>query len=206
MPSVTTPFDLITGSGERPYIGDISFTQSDYYEAYWYSAVHGVAHVDKHGVFIDCNDAYLRILGRSRSEVINHAFQEFTYGPDLSTDVRNVEELISGYANTYGMDKNYVGKDGSLIPVNIQVRRIPYTKEHPFEHFVIHCYKKNDLGNVVTEMKGGTAVTRTTTSLFDLIKDNRKSLPWIIALILTLGFISGNLTEVLEVIEHLFGK
>lgn len=183
----------------REHTSREAFSGEDYYSAYWASTIHGVGHVSEAGVFLDCNDAYLKILGRTRAQVIGHAFQEFTYMPDLGTDIQNVAELVEGYANSYGMDKSYVMPDGTLRHVNLQVRRIPWSLNHPFRHFVVHCYRKEPLPeNVKVEKVDGRVRMRTTTSLWDLVADNKKAIPWLIIVILLLGFVSGNLTEVLE--------
>lgn len=183
------------------FIGKCAFRGDDYHEAYWVTVQHGVAHVSAQGEFLDCNDAYLKILQRSRSEVVGRMFHEFTSGPDLAVDIRNAEMIVNGAATSYGMDKCYVTREGKSIPVNIQVRRIPWATDYPFEHFVVHCYRRPELDNVVVEeRKDGRVVARTRVDWADLLKDNRHAVPWLIGLVLVLGFLAGNLGELVHVI------
>ena len=91
------------------------------YRAVFEQAGVGVARVSPDGPFLEINDRYCEILGRSRDDLIGGGWKEITHPDDLAEDVGNVERLLRGEADSFTMEKRYLGKDGTDIWVNLTV-------------------------------------------------------------------------------------
>ena len=81
----------------------------------------GVARVSPDGPFLEINDRYCEILGRSREEVLAGGWAEITHPDDLQADAALVERIARGEIDDYSLEKRYVAKDGSPIWVNLTV-------------------------------------------------------------------------------------
>lgn len=137
---------------------DEAFSSRDYAIAHVYSAVHGVAHVSQDGAFIDCNQAYCDILGRSKGDIIGRKFQEFTLTDDLLEDQKNANDVAAGYIDSYCMDKHYTLPNGSTVYVQLEVRRCPWDVREKFRHYVVHCYLKERRGGGAGRKRTAVAV------------------------------------------------
>ena len=71
--------------------------------------------------FIDVNEKMCRITGYKKKELLNKTWDEITHPDDLKRDVKFIDSLISGKSDTYSIEKRYIRKDGSIIPVEIFV-------------------------------------------------------------------------------------
>ena len=56
-----------------------------------------------------------------KKELLNKTWDEITHPDDLKRDVKFIDSLISGKSDTYSIEKRYIRKDGSIIPVEIFV-------------------------------------------------------------------------------------
>lgn len=119
---------------------EISFSDHDYAIAHAWTAVHGIAHINKFGEFLDCNQAYCEILGRSKGDIIGKTFMEFTNPIDLLLEDRSAKDVVNGYINQYTMNKSYILPNGKKVQVRLEVRRYPWDVREEFAHFVVHCY------------------------------------------------------------------
>jgi PAS domain S-box-containing protein len=84
----------------------------------------GIARVAPDGRFLEVNNRFAEITGYSPAELLAGGFQQFTHPDDLAEDVAHVEELLSGQAHTFAMEKRYVGKDGAPVWVNLTVAMV----------------------------------------------------------------------------------
>jgi PAS domain S-box-containing protein len=75
----------------------------------------GMSIGSRDGICIDANPAYCRILGRTREEVVGHAFAEFTHPDDLEAYERNQARLKAGGVSSFQTEKRYVRPDGTVI-------------------------------------------------------------------------------------------
>lgn len=71
--------------------------------------------------FIDVNEEMCRITGYPKDELLKITWEKITHPDDLKKDAGFFNELISGERETYTIEKRYVRKDGSNIPVEIFV-------------------------------------------------------------------------------------
>jgi PAS domain S-box-containing protein len=81
----------------------------------------GIARVAPDGHFLEINNRFAEITGHSAADLLMGGFQRITHPDDLAEDLAHVEELLSGQAQTFTMEKRYIGKDGAPVWVNLTV-------------------------------------------------------------------------------------
>jgi len=101
------------------YIGD--------YETIFKYAKMGLAIIDAETRFLDANDAYLNMVGYTKSELLQYS------GLDISVqkDVRSSQETVNrvtqqGYIENF--EKSYIRKDGEIINVDMSLALLPDEK------------------------------------------------------------------------------
>jgi len=78
----------------------------------------GIAISDKRDV-LQYNERYLKILGRTKEEVIETGWENFTHPDDLKEDLEKLALLKSGKIRDYTMVKRYLKPDRSIVWVNM---------------------------------------------------------------------------------------
>ena len=79
----------------------------------------GVARLSLDGRFIQVNDRYCTVLGRSREELVGKRWQDITHPDDLAQDIARRDQLLAGDGASFAIEKRYVGQEGSEIWVNL---------------------------------------------------------------------------------------
>lgn len=81
----------------------------------------GIAVANHRGRLLDINDAFLRMLGYDRPELLGRLFDEITVADDIATDRGLFEKLITGQIDHYEIEKRYIAKDSSIIWATLSV-------------------------------------------------------------------------------------
>jgi PAS domain S-box-containing protein len=94
------------------------------FRALFESAAVGLTIVDVDRRIIDCNDAYCRIIGRTRREVLESKTTDFGVPgePDVTEDL--MQQVVAGRRPSYSAEKRYMRPDGSTVPVRVNVAPI----------------------------------------------------------------------------------
>ncbi|RZM77901.1 PAS domain S-box protein [Leptolyngbya iicbica] len=95
----------------------------------------GVAHVSPTGNFVRLNQRFCDILGYPHDELIGLTFQDITHPDDLTVDLKQVQNLLSGAANTYSLEKRYIHQTGSIVWVNLTVALVRNAEAAP-DYFI----------------------------------------------------------------------
>ena len=71
--------------------------------------------------WVEVNDKLCEMLGYSREELSQMTWSELTYPDDLAPDVAQFDRLVAGEIEGYVLDKRFVRKDGTVVPVILSV-------------------------------------------------------------------------------------
>lgn len=85
------------------------------------SAPIGMAIFDLDGAWLEVNDAFCRIVGRPREEVMKVAFSEVTHPDDLLIDKPLIKQLWRGEVPSYQIERRYVQPSGNVVWGLVQV-------------------------------------------------------------------------------------
>ncbi len=92
----------------------------EFESAFHYSAI-GMALVDLDGRWLKVNKSVCELVGYEERELLELSFQDITHPSDLDADLAFTEQLVAGEIDAYQMEKRYIRKDGSIIPVLLSV-------------------------------------------------------------------------------------
>ncbi|MBD3183348.1 PAS domain S-box protein [Candidatus Poribacteria bacterium] len=89
------------------------------YRRLYENMLDGIVYCDMDGVFVDCNPAYEEMLGYTIDELRNLTYPQLTPEKWHEYEARLVEEKIigEGYSGIY--EKEYIRKDGTVFPVEL---------------------------------------------------------------------------------------
>ena len=96
------------------------FNASLWYRTLFAQSALGVTLADGQRRMMDCNDAFCRILGRDRDELLGRRFYEFNVPGDEDIGAEAIAELIAG-APASSYEKRYLRPDGSTTWVRINL-------------------------------------------------------------------------------------
>jgi diguanylate cyclase (GGDEF)-like protein len=71
------------------------------------------------------------MMNMNEEELLCGSFQDITHPDDLESDMQHVQDLISGRADSYSMEKRYIRKDGSIIWANLRVSLVRDDDNNP---------------------------------------------------------------------------
>jgi diguanylate cyclase len=97
----------------------------------------GLSMVALDGHWLTVNDALCEIVGYGADELMGMTFQDITHPEDLTSDLELLQRTIDGEIAGYRMEKRYVRKDGSAVPVQLDVTLIRAADGRPL-HFLSH--------------------------------------------------------------------
>jgi|GEM_PF-2017804 len=93
--------------------------------------------------FLRCNDAYCRLVGYGRSELLNRTWKSITHPDDVDGDTHGAESLKSdAKSDVYTITKRYIHKEGEVVWTNLFVRAVRiegqfqcfYVVANPIQH------------------------------------------------------------------------
>lgn len=95
-------------------------TSEEKYRRLHESMMDAFACVDMEGRIQDCNPAFEQMLGYTRKELLEMNFKDFTHEKwhDLERRILDEQVLTRGFSDIY--EKEYVRKDGTLLPVELR--------------------------------------------------------------------------------------
>lgn len=80
----------------------------------------GMAIVGLGGEWLRLNDAYCRMFGFDRDELVGKSFRDITHPDDLAEDLAWVRSAALGGSGAYEREKRCVARDGSIVWVDIR--------------------------------------------------------------------------------------
>ncbi|GAB5441922.1 MAG: hypothetical protein Fues2KO_22710 [Fuerstiella sp.] len=85
-------------------------------------AVTPCALLESNGRYIRVNDAFCRMVGRSRSELMGVHYYQITHPDDMEQDADENQQLMTGQADSFsGREKRYLHRDGHYVWAMISI-------------------------------------------------------------------------------------
>src|SRR5450755_3387904 len=97
----------------------------------------GMSVVALDGRWLRINDAYCRMLGYAREDLIGAALRDFTHPDDVGGDREFLAAAVAGEVDISEREKRYLCKDGSILWMHVRVEMIRGEAGEPL-HFVSH--------------------------------------------------------------------
>jgi len=85
------------------------------FRATFENAAVGIAHVSSDLRWLRANQALCRILGWPMHEFLTKSLRDISHPDDLAVDLAYVEQVRARKIDSYGMDKRYLRKDGTIV-------------------------------------------------------------------------------------------
>lgn len=95
----------------------------------------GMTQVGLDGRFQRVNQRFCDILGYPREELLAKTFQDITHPDDLEAHVALVRQVLAGELQTFTLEKRYLRKDQSIVPINLTLSLVRDPSGKP-EHFI----------------------------------------------------------------------
>lgn len=107
------------------------------YKILYESSVDAIVYCNMDGRLLDPNKAFCHMLGYSREEICLLSFQEITpekWHP-MEDEIIKKQILPRGFSDEY--EKEYIKKDGTIVPISMQVWLLKDEKGKPFQMWAI---------------------------------------------------------------------
>ena len=85
------------------------------FQATFFQAAVGIAHISLTGEWILVNDRYAQMLGYTVAELRRMTLREITHPDDFDVVLDGRRRLLAGEISSHTMDKRYIRKDGSIF-------------------------------------------------------------------------------------------
>src|SRR5688572_26702976 len=84
----------------------------------------GLTELALDGRWINVNDAFCRIVGYTRNELLKLRFFEITFEEDLPRNRELMSQLAAGEIPSFRLEKRFIRKDGSPVWVDVNRSQI----------------------------------------------------------------------------------
>ncbi|HUL61845.1 MAG TPA: PAS domain S-box protein, partial [Methanocella sp.] len=109
---------------ERKRAGEALRESEQRFKAIFDRAATGIATADPEGFILDCNAAYLAMMGYGPGELRRLRFWDITHPDDLARNRELQDQMVAGAIDGYDIEKRFVRKDGSVILCRVRASAI----------------------------------------------------------------------------------
>ena len=95
------------------------------YEAIFNQTAIGMARLDQEGRWSDVNEAFCRMLGYSRQQLLELRVEDVTYPDDVAVSLACLADLTSGKLDHYNLEKRYLHHSGRPVWASVHVATVP---------------------------------------------------------------------------------
>ena len=83
------------------------------------AATVGIAEADETGRLLRVNDAICRMLGRTREQLLNMSFLDYTHDDDTDEDAKSYARQVEGEISSYSLRKRAKRPDGGIVYLGV---------------------------------------------------------------------------------------
>lgn len=129
---------------------------SDWWKEACQAVNHPLACVGVDSTFMWVNESWCRLTGYAPAELYQLTWQSITELGDIGGDLAAVKEVMEGTRDSYYLEKKYIRKDGTRLPVAIVVHRFPVSSAEPIICFIAEAMDRtrdNAIQKLETELE-----------------------------------------------------
>ena len=89
------------------------------FQATFNQAAVGLAHVNLEGRCIRVNQRLCDMLRYEEAELLQKTVADVTHPKDLQRTLKEAQRVVAGEIQTYRIEKNYLRKDGTVLPASV---------------------------------------------------------------------------------------
>jgi len=97
----------------------------------------GFSVTDLKGHYIDANNAYCKMLGYTKNEILNKHFNEHTHPDDRTKNLDKYKNLVSDRIDYFDLEKRYIHKNGEIIYVFLRSQLVRDNDGKPYFEIAI---------------------------------------------------------------------
>lgn len=101
------------------------------FRATFENAAVGIAHVAPDGRWLRVNERLCAITGYPREELLQKTFSDITPPEDVEPDWALARRLLAGEIGSYAIEKNYIHRNGSKVPILLTVSLVRDAQGQP---------------------------------------------------------------------------
>ena len=109
----------------------------DLFEGASEGAAIGMALIAFDGRWLEVNRSFCEVLGYTREELLELAFEDITHPEDLATDLGQVGRLLEGELSHYQVEKRYFHQEGRMVWVLLSVSLVRDGEGDPLYFIVL---------------------------------------------------------------------
>jgi PAS domain S-box-containing protein len=127
----------------------IQLSEAKFRGAFENSAI-GMALMSLEGNYLRVNSQLCVIVGYSKEEMLDMAFQQITHADDVERDVQYLQQALKGKAESYRIEKRYIHKNGTPVWANVNISLVSDSDGSPL-YFVSQVEEITDRKRVERE-------------------------------------------------------
>jgi PAS domain S-box-containing protein len=77
------------------------------------------------------NNAFSKMLGYSKEELLSMKFAEYTHPEDLEINLQYLQLMLEGKIDNFELEKRYIRKDGEIVWANLHVSIVKNSSDEP---------------------------------------------------------------------------
>jgi PAS domain S-box-containing protein len=105
-------------------------SEEKFSQSFHYSPI-GMAIVSPEGGLRDVNEAFCKMLGYTRDQLLKKTFQDITHPEDLEKDLGLVHKMLERKIETYHLEKRYIHKSGHIVWALLSVSLVINSSNEP---------------------------------------------------------------------------
>jgi PAS domain S-box-containing protein len=101
------------------------------YHTMFEHATIGIAYAELNGQLVLVNQRYCDIVGYTREELLTRDYRSITHPDDVELNATYLQRVLAGEAQTYGIEKRYIRKDGTVVWAGLSVTVVHAQSSEP---------------------------------------------------------------------------
>ncbi len=125
------------------------------FRAYFEQPLVGIAITSPDKGWLEVNDRFCALLGRTREELLGSTWADITHPDDLQSDVALFDRVVAGEIQGYSLEKRYLRPDGTALPCELSVSCVRDAKTGQVDYFIALVHDASEHKRAETRLRAG---------------------------------------------------